>query len=161
VAAAGCSDGSGSASTGNQSGIHGCDGSELYSTPELDWIVGTWQWPGTDDRLEFSRNPEHFAQELTRQVGNDDKPNIPYPTTCHYRHDANVLCIVKDDPAYLLRFQVAAAKLLEAPNDAACPAFITEQESKIDGNGLQYSQPFAQTADGNLEFDTYTFERVN
>jgi hypothetical protein len=161
LALAGCSDRSGSGSSGNQTPIYGCDGSELYATAELDWIVGTWLSPGTSERLEFQRNPDHFAQELTRQVGGDEKPNIPYPTSCHYRHDSNVFCIVKDDPGYLLRFQVSEEKLLDGPNDAACPAFLSEQQSKIDGNGLQYSQQFRQMTDGRLDFENLMFDRVN
>lgn len=145
----------------------GCDGDDLYDTPALDWLVGTWvegQASDRTDRLIFARGPRRFTQEISRQVGDEDTPDIPYPTSCRYRQVSETLClndVSRGDastPSYRLAFRVSRIELIDHPeNDAACGKYIEEKQSDIDRGNLQYHEELAQGAGGNLVVDRDQF----
>lgn len=148
--------------------LYGCTGEDRYDSAEIDWLMGTWvEGVPSDrtDRLTFERGPRRFTQEISRQVGADDKPNIPYPTVCRYRQVSETLCLneITDArspspngtaPLYRLTFMVSHLELIEHPeNDAACGEYVQLQRSRIEKGMLQYSEEFAQSTDGHLVVD--------
>jgi hypothetical protein len=163
--ACGCSSGSGSDS--GPSGSACGPNQDLFDTPELDWLVGHWEQGPGGDQLTFARSPRQFVQHVRRQVGDDETPAIPYPTTCTFERVSNDFCVWKMPSGsaahpYALQFYVASVKLIDDPdNSSACGAFISEQQSLISAGKLSYSDQFGQSAGGMLDMDGTVLTRTN
>jgi hypothetical protein len=139
---------------------------DVFASAELDWLPGHWTDATGGDELTFERSPRYFVQHVRRQVGNDDDPAVPYPTTCTFERSSTSFCVWKQPEGsqypFGFQFRVSDIELIADPNnDTACGAFISEAESKIAASVLAYSDQFGQAPDGKLDMDGTLLEQGN
>lgn len=156
--AIGCGDSGGGSSGGFGS----------FGDPELDWLVGIWEEESTgDDRLTFRRSPNVYTQEITRQVGDESTPDVPFPTTCRYVETSERFTITMNDVQpdslgqYSIEFVLTGADLVVRPgNDAACSAFIAKHQKAASRKNLSFTNFFSRGDNDGLVMDGNPFVRV-
>jgi hypothetical protein len=163
VALCGCS--SSDEPTGTGTASFRCSGDDIYATSDLDWLIGRWLTAGTtignpSDGYTFTRGPNGVVVENTRQVGDEDDPDVPYPTMCRYRYTSDALCVMKTDDhdvqgtVYELEYAVNRAELIDDfDNPPACDAFIARQQAKVSAGDLQYSLDLVRAQGDTLVVD--------